>query len=95
MEQLTKMLKSQSSREEKMFAELSELGKTQSDQVARTVAFSTNQVMKLHQDVMNISNALMAINYGVGGDPCNSTTALTMVSQRPYTIVFNIKPILF
>lgn len=63
MEQISKTLKTQSALEEKMFAELSELNKAQSDQVARTVAYSTNQVIKLHQDVMNISNALMAINF--------------------------------
>lgn len=57
-----------------MFTELSELGKTQSDQVTRTVAYSTNQVLKLHQDLINISNALIGINYGAdGGGPCNTT----------------------
>ncbi|VVC38881.1 Hypothetical protein CINCED_3A020817 [Cinara cedri] len=70
LEQISKTLKTQSSREEKMFTELSELGKTQSDQVARTVAYSTNQVLKLHQDLMNISNALMV----GGGGPCNTAT---------------------
>jgi len=66
-----------------MFTELSELGKTQSDQVARTVAYSTNQVMKLHQDVMSISNVLMAGNFsgGVVG-PWNSSTSSTVSTTR-------------
>jgi len=59
-----------------MFAELSELVKTQSDQVTRTVAYSTNQVLKLHQDVTNISNALMAVNNG--GGLCNFTVSTTV-----------------
>ncbi|XP_003244300.1 uncharacterized protein LOC100569421 [Acyrthosiphon pisum] len=62
-----------------MFAELSELVKTQSDQVTRTVAYSTNQVLKLHQDVMNISNALMAIN---NGKLCNFTMSTTDINDR-------------
>lgn len=56
-----------------MFAELSELGKTQSDQVTRTVAYSTNQVLKLHQDLTNITNAL--VNYSAdGAGPCSNST---------------------
>ncbi|XP_025424466.1 uncharacterized protein LOC112693561 isoform X2 [Sipha flava] len=74
LEQISKTLKTQRSQEEKMFAELSELGKTQTDQVVRTVAYSTNQVIKLHQDVMNISNALMVAN--CGGSPSNGTTTI-------------------
>lgn len=78
MDQISKTLKTQSALEEKMFAELSELNKAQSDQVARTVAYSTNQVMKLHQDVMNISNALMAMN--LNASKVNHNSSATLVS---------------
>lgn len=85
LEQISKMLKTQSSQDEKMFTELSELGKMQSDQVARTVAYSTNQVMKLHQDILNISNALMAVN---NGSDCGCSTTTTTVSVlKMYTFV--------
>lgn len=82
LEQITKTLKALSSREEKMFTELSELGKTQSDQVTRTVAYSTNQVMKLHQDVMSMSNVLMAgnINGGISSGPWNNSSVTSTVS---------------
>lgn len=82
MEQISKTLNAQGSLEEKMFGELSELSKTQADQVTRTVAYSTNQVMKLHQDITNISNALMAVKYVApnGRDPGNATTTTTTVS---------------
>lgn len=64
-----------------MFEELSELGKTQTDQLVRTVAYSTNQVTKLHKDVMDISNVLQtAVNNGGGGGACN-TVANTTVSH--------------
>lgn len=81
LEQISKTLKTQRSQEEKMFAELSELGKVQTDQVVRTVAYSTNQVMKLHQDVMNISNALMVVNHG--GGACNGTTTTNSTVSPP------------
>ncbi|KAE9536646.1 hypothetical protein AGLY_007048 [Aphis glycines] len=74
LEQIPKTLKTQSSLEEKMFAELSELIKTQSDQVTRTVAYSTNQVLKLHQDLTNISKALMTVNNGGGLSNVTVTT---------------------
>lgn len=80
LEQIPKTLKTQSSLEEKMFAELSELVKTQSDQLTRTVAYSTNQVLKLHQDVTNISNALMAVNNH--GGLCNFTASTTDMNDR-------------
>ncbi|KAL5241053.1 hypothetical protein ACI65C_008463 [Semiaphis heraclei] len=80
LEQIPKTLKTQSSLEEKMFAELSELVKTQSDQVTRTVAYSTNQVLKLHQDVKNISNALMAVNNGGGFS--NFTASTTDMNDK-------------
>ncbi|XP_060837907.1 myosin-16-like [Rhopalosiphum padi] len=82
LEQIPKTLKTQSSLEEKMFGELSELIKTQSDQVTRTVAYSTNQVLKLHQDLTNISNALMTLNNGGGLNNVTVTTT-DMNDRRP------------
>lgn len=82
LEQISKTLKTQRSQEEKMFAELSELGKIQTDQVVRTVAYSTNQVLKLQQDVMNVSNALMVVNHG--GGPCNGTTTTNATVSLPW-----------
>lgn len=88
LEQISKMLKTQSALEEKMFTEFSELNKYQSNQVARTVAYSTNQVMMLHQDVMNISNKLMAVNFGIGKINHNtSATGNTTVSVYSITVV--------
>ncbi|XP_050523497.1 uncharacterized protein LOC126895553 [Daktulosphaira vitifoliae] len=79
LEQIFKTMKAQKSWEEKRFEEISELSKLQSDQMVRTVAYSTNQVMKLHQDILNITNILMETNnnttvfYQMGNNKCNSS----------------------
>lgn len=84
MEQIPKTLKTQSSLEEKMFAELSELIKTQSDQVTRTVAYSTNQVLKLHQDLTNISKSLMTVNDSGGLNNVTVTTTVSLMTYHRY-----------
>lgn len=79
-----------------MFAELSELIKTQSDQVTRTVAYSTNQVLKLHQDLTNISKALMTVNNGGGLSNVTVTTTVSlMIYDRCIQLYYNTVPLVW
>lgn len=80
LEQISKTLNIQGNLEEKMFGELLELSKAQTDQVTRTVAYSTNQVIKLHQDITDISYTLKGIKYIApnGHEPSNTTVSISI-----------------
>lgn len=80
LEEISKNLKTQRLQEEKMFEEFSALGKSQTDQLARTVAYSTNQLTKLHKAVMEMSNTLQTS----GGSACNVIANTTVSNPRTY-----------